>query len=304
LPRVFAAGFCRGFLPPVFGNNMTRRLLLSTALVSPLLRAANEPTQVIDVATHFYDTSRPQGVPWPRPADLVLYKPSFPDRYIAAVQPYRVDGVVAIEASPWLEDNLWLLTLADRVPLIRGVVGNIAPGHPDFRAALERFSRHPLWRGIRVSGANVAMYLADAGMMGDLRFLMEKNGSLDILVNAPAYGEIAKLSAALPDLRIIVGHLPLDDSTGLRVLAARRTVYGKVSGVVRKGDGQASQALLNELWDVFGPERLVYASNWPTCDMIAPYPRVYRVMLDYMAGKPEAVRESYFWRNATAVYRL
>jgi L-fuconolactonase len=273
-------------------------------MVAPLLRAAGEPTQVIDVATHFYDTSRPQGVPWPPPNETVLYKPSLPDRYLAAVQPYRVDGVVAIEASPWLEDNLWLLTLADRTPLIRGVVGNIAPGHPDFRAALERFSRHPLWRGIRVSGANVGKYLADAGMMGDLRFLMEKNGSLDILVGAPAYEDITKLSAALPDLRMMVGHLPLDNSGNIRALGARRTVYGKVSGVVRKGDGQASLALLDELWDVFGPERLVYASNWPTCDMIAPYPRVYRVMLDYMAGKPEAVRESYFWRNATAVYRL
>ncbi len=100
-----------------------------------------------------------------------------------------------------------------------------------------------------------------------------------------------------------MGHLPLDDSNGVRALT-RPTVYGKVSGVVRKEKGHASWALLDELWDVFGPERMLYASNWPTCDMIAPYPVVYQVMRDYLSGKPETVREKYFWRNAKAAYRL
>jgi L-fuconolactonase len=286
-------------------DHMTRRTLLSGSLAATALPGADAlPGQVIDVATHFYDTSRPQGVPWPSPKEPILYKPSLPDRYLAAVQPHKVDGVVVIEASPWLEDNLWLLMLADRTPLIKGVVGNIAPGHPDFRAALERFSKHPLWRGIRISGANVGKYLADAQAMGDLKFLMGKNCSLDILVGAPVYEQIARLSVALPDLRMIVGHLPLDDSDGLRALASRREIYGKVSGVVRKGGGHAGYALLDELWDVFGSERVLYASNWPACDMTALYPEVFQVVLDYMADKPTALRERYFWRNAKAAYRL
>jgi len=284
---------------------VTRRVFLAASLAAPALPAPNAlPGKVIDVATHFYDTTRPQGVPWPSPKEPILYKPSLPDRYLAAVKPYSVDGVVAIEASPWLEDNLWLLTLADRTPLIRGVVGNIAPGHPDYSAALDRFSKHPLWRGIRINGANLPGYLANTRIMNDLRMLMEKNLSLDVLIGAPLYPEIAKLAEALPDLRIIVGHLPLDDSTGMRTLAARKNVYAKISGVVRKEKGHAPFALLDELWDVFGTERVVYASNWPTCDMVALYPAVFQVMLDYLASKPRELSEKYFWRNATAVYRL
>ncbi len=285
----------------------TRRAFVAAALAAPAAVApaiaAEGAGEVIDVATHFYDTARPQGVPWPSPTEPVLYKPSYPERYLADVKPYAVTGVVAIEASPWLEDNLWLLSVADRYPLIRGVVGNIAPGHPDFRAALERFSKHPLWRGIRINGAGLGKTLGDARMMGDLRMLMEKNLSLDVLVGAPVYEDVAKLSAALPELRIIVGHLPLDDATGLRSLGARPRVYAKVSGVVRK-DGHVPTERLDELWDVFGPDRVLYASNWPACDMIARYPVVYKTVLDYLAGRPEEVRAKYFAGNAQAVYRL
>jgi predicted TIM-barrel fold metal-dependent hydrolase len=141
-------------------------------------------------------------------------------------------------------------------------------------------------------------------MMGDLRLLMEKNLSLDILVGQPVYEDIAKLSAALPDLRMIVGHLPLDDPKGLNSLASRRTVYAKVSGVVRAHGQAAPRERLDELWDVFGPDRVLYASNWPACDMTALYPVVYRTVLDYLAGKSGEMNEKYFWRNAEIVYRL
>jgi L-fuconolactonase len=102
----------------------SRRAFLAGSLALPALAVPNQ--RVIDVATHFYDTARPQGVPWPSPKEPVLYKPTFPDRYLSAVRPHAVSGVVAIEASPWLEDNLWLLTLADRSPLIRAVVAERA----------------------------------------------------------------------------------------------------------------------------------------------------------------------------------
>jgi predicted TIM-barrel fold metal-dependent hydrolase len=273
----------------------SRRAFLAGSLALPILAAPDQ--RVIDVATHFYDTARPQGVPWPSPKEPVLYKPTFPDRYLSAVRPYAVSGVVAIEASPWLEDNLWLLTLADRSPLIRAVVGNIAPGHPDFRAALERFSKHPLWRGIRINAANIPK------SPEDLRLLMEKNLSLDVLVGQPVYEEIARLAEALPELRIIVGHLPLDDSTGIRACAAHRNVYAKVSGVVRKANGNYKPRL-DELWDVFGPDRVLFASNWPACDMIAPYPVVFKVVADYLADKPAEVRDKFFWKNAITAYRL
>ena len=292
-------------------SELNRRSFVTAGLALPMLAAAAQPSRVLDVATHFYDTARPQGVPWPPKNLPVLYKPSFPARYLEAVKPYRVGGVVAIEASPWLEDNLWLLTLADHEPLIKAVVGNIAPGHPDFRGALERFAKHPLFRGIRLGGPALELILADAQKLADIAFLAERGLSLDVLVSAPPQFEnLAKLVARVPSLRVIVGHMPVDDSRGMQLLAKYPSIFAKVSGVVRKVNGEVPRDPafykkgLDELWSVFGAERLIFASNWPTCDLIALYPAVYEVVAGYLAGRPAVETEAFFWQNAQKAYRL
>ena len=132
---------------------------------------------------------------------------------------------------------------------------------------------------------------------------MEKGLSLDVLVSQPVYDQIGKLSELLPDLKIMVGHLPLDDATGIRACAGSKNVFAKVSGVVRKS-GEVPKTRLAELWDVFGPDRTVYASNWPTSDMIAAYPNVQGTIEDYLGSQPADLRERFFWKNAAAFYRL
>src|SRR5262245_18853787 len=79
---------------------------------------------LIDTHTHFYDPGRPQGVPWPSKDDKLLYRPVFPKDYLALPVPRPVTGTVVVEASPWLEDNQWVLDLAVREPFIVGFVGN------------------------------------------------------------------------------------------------------------------------------------------------------------------------------------
>lgn len=301
---------------------MNRRALLETGLAASsvsLLAANNAPTKVIDAALHFYDPTRPQGVPWPRANTPNLYLPTYPDRYLAAIAPYNVHGVIAIEASPWLEDNLWLLNVADKNPLIRAVVGHIQPGHPDFSSALKRFSKHPLFRGIRIGGSLVSTVLAQPAMMADLKLLSDLDLHLDILVNEPPFQPVAELAARLPELRIIIGHLPLDapkDAAarlnfvkGLEACAARSRVFVKVSGIVRRIDNRVSvnasdyKPGLDQLWDIFGADRVVYASNWPASDMTAPYPVVHKIALDYVSSRGPADTEKFFWRNSIAVYK-
>ena len=72
------------------------------------------PPEVIDSHTHFYDPSRPEGVPWPPPDDKVLRRTVLPAEWERVVAPLGVTGTVAVEASPWVEDTQWLLDLAER----------------------------------------------------------------------------------------------------------------------------------------------------------------------------------------------
>jgi hypothetical protein len=71
---------------------------------------------VIDAHTHFYDPTRPEGVPWPPRDERMLYRRVLPKDYLALPMPQPVTGTVVVEASPWVEDNRWVLDLAALSP--------------------------------------------------------------------------------------------------------------------------------------------------------------------------------------------
>ena len=110
---------------------------------------------VIDAHTHFYDPSRPEGIPWPSKGDALLYRTVLPAEFKQLTKPFGVTGTVIIEASSWVEDNQWLLNLAAADPFVAGIVGNLAPGEAGFDKLLDRFSKNPLYRGIRISSEAV-----------------------------------------------------------------------------------------------------------------------------------------------------
>ena len=108
---------------------------------------------MIDTHTHFYDPTRPQGVPWPPKDNKLLYRTVLPAHYKTLAEPEGVTGTIVVEASAWLDDNQWVLDLAANEPFIVGLVGHIDPNRPEFGADLDRFAANPRFRGIRCGGA-------------------------------------------------------------------------------------------------------------------------------------------------------
>ncbi len=97
--------------------------------------------------------------------------------------------------------------------------------------------------------------------------------------------------------------------TALRELGKRPQVYAKVSNVPRRSGDRVPEEVsfyrpsLDELWDIFGPDRVIYGSNWPVSARIAPYQVAFNIVREYFTAKgPEAV-EKYFWKNSQAAYR-
>ena len=60
---------------------------------------------------------------------------------------------------------------------------------------------------------------------------------------------------------------------------------------------------LDELFGIFGPDHVIYGSDWPNSDSWGPYPQVVNVVHEYFTGKGRDVAEKYFWKNSLAVYR-
>jgi L-fuconolactonase len=305
---------------------VNRRTLLGgaagLALTDTVAQAATIP--INDTHIHLFDPTRPQGVPWPNKDNKILYQPALPDRYRKIAVPLGITGAIEVEASPWLEDNQWVLDVAAKDTIIVGTVGDLEPGKPDFRKHLERFHRNPLFRGIRYGnlwGRNLGAEMSKPEFIDDLKALAEAGLELDTANQNPALvSDTVRLTDRIPGLRVVIDHLPqLEPPTepaahkafhaNLLELGKRPQVYLKVSEVLRRVDGRVPDDLafyrprLDQLFDIFGEDRLVYGSDWPNSDQWAPYAQVLKIVREYFTAKGPAIAEKFFWKNSVAAYR-
>lgn len=302
---------------------MQRRDFLGTG-VSGLLAGAlsakdNPRLEIIDTHTHFYDPTRPQGVPWPSKEDRTLYRRVLPDEYKRLAQPLGVVGTVVVEASPWVEDNQWLLDLAAKEPFLVGIVGRLGTAADDFEKHLRRFARNPLYRGLRISHNELT-----AGLKGNLvnrcRLLIDHNLELDVNGGPDMPADVARLAAELPKLRIVINHCanlridgrepPRNWREAMQAAARQPNVYCKVSALVEQtGQKQAPRdvdyyrPVLDTLWTLFGEDRLIFGSNWPVSERGAPFTTVVGIVRDYFSAKGERAAAKYFLGNSQAAYQ-
>ena len=273
---------------------MNRRTFLGAAL------AASPP--IVDTHIHLFDTTRPQGVPWPAKGNAALYQPALPPRLRRMAVPHGVTGAIAIECSPWFDDNQWLLDTAATDNFLLGVIGNLEPGDPAFGAQLERFHKNPLFLGIRYGnlwGRDLSASVRRPEFIAGLKALAEAGLVLDTAnPNPPLVDAVLELAARVPELRIVIDHLAvMEPNAAVRELARHPRIYVKGSAVL----GHVSR--LDTLFELFGPDRLIYGSDWPNSDQLGTYTQVFTVVRDYFAAKGPAAAERFFWKNAAAVYR-
>ncbi len=191
-----------------FPRSTTRRQFLAALAAAPALAAGPKatPLTIIDTHTHFYDPTRPEGVPWPGKGDALLHRRTLPADYLAQPVPQPVTGTVVVEASPWVEDNQWILDLAAKNPFIVGFVGNLKPGEEAFAGNLKRFAANPLYRGIRVNEGPLRAGLGDAAFRADLKRLADADLELDVNGGPALLPEVARLAKEMPGLHIVINH--------------------------------------------------------------------------------------------------
>src|SRR6266550_1227225 len=122
-------------------------------------------------------------------------------------------------------------------------------------------------------------WVSQADFISDLKALAEAGLELDALGGPSVLPHLVRLTDRVPALRIVINHLPFDPpaeaaaradyQTALQELGKRAQVYAKVSNVPRRFDERVPAEVsfyrpaLDEVWDVFGEDRLIYGSNWP-----------------------------------------
>ena len=305
---------------------MNRRTFLYAAAGAPFLKieAKPAPIPIIDTHIHLFDPTRPQGVPWPPKDNAILYRPALPARYRSLTKGFGVVGAIEVECSPWLADNQWVLDVAAKDKIIVGTIGDLEPGKPDFRRNLDKLHRNPLFLGIRYGnlwGRDIGPELAHPDFISGLKLLASAGLVLDTANPTPALiSDIVRVTDRVPSLRVVIDHLPSLDpptdpaanrayETNLRELGKRPQVYVKISEVLRRVNGRVPEDLnfyrprIDQLWNIFGPDRLLYGSDWPNSDTVGTYPRVLNIVREYFTAKGRDASEKFFWKNSTAAYR-
>jgi predicted TIM-barrel fold metal-dependent hydrolase len=306
---------------------MDRRDLLKMAAAFAGGVVAQDPAQafasavpVIDTHIHLFDPTRPGGVPWPEKTDAAIYRTTLPDRYQSVAGPLGVVGAVVVEASPLASDNDWVLRVAARYPIIVGLVGDLIPGTADYAKQLDRLHANPLFLGIRcgnIWNRDLSSDLDKPEFLPGLKLLAERGLTLDSAnPDMKLLQAIARISARVPQLRIVIDHLPsmkvpADPKEYWRLLhelAGNKNIYVKLSEVealrseLGAGPGFYKETL-DGLWNVFGEDHVLYASDWPNSDHHATYLKTITILRDYAATKSRSAQEKFFAKNSLAAYR-
>jgi L-fuconolactonase len=272
----------------------------------------------IDAHQHFWHFN-PARDAWITDEMSVLRRDFLPQELEAHLAECEIDGSMAVQADQSENETEFLLQLAEHHPFILGVVGWVDLIAGGLVERLEHFSEFERFRGVRhVAQAEPDDFLERDDVVRGIGQLRDFGLTYDVLVYPPQLPAAISLVEQVPDQPFVIDHLAkprIRDgemepwTTHMRELASHPTVYGKVSGLVTEADWAHWQPddvrpYLDVVFEAFGPDRLMFGSDWPVCLLAASYQRVAALIDDYAAGLSAAAREALFGGTARRVYGL
>lgn len=272
----------------------------------------------VDAHQHFWELANPF-TDWPTPDLASIYRDFGPEDLRPLLDEAGIEGTVLIQAAPSLAETQYLFALAKEHKFVKGVVGWI-----DFEAAealdqLERLAFDPMLKGLRP----MIQSIEEPGWVLQRAFdplfgaMVAAGLSFDGLVRAHQIGDVAALAGRYPDLPIVLDHGGKPDVAGgafirwaadIDALARHANVHCKLSGLwTEAGDDISLEAIrpyAAHLLAAFGPDRLMWGSDWPVVELAGSYPDWFGQAELLLAELGEADRSRIFGGNAARFYRL
>jgi L-fuconolactonase len=253
------------------------------------------------------------------PARKILARDYLPEELIPAMRDAGVVRTVAVQAHDSIDEGKWLLRLAGANDFVAGVVVWIDPRRSDVAETLGELS-NPKLKGVRYQVEDESddeWLLRDDVILG-LREVARLDLPFDLLVRTSQLNTIPILAEKVQGLRMVLDHMAKPEisahktepwKTEMAKVAAIPGVYCKISGLVTEADKErwTSEDLrpyLRSALELFGPDRLMWGSDWPVCLLASPYGRVLRATSDAIGPISEIESEKIFYSNAKRFYRL
>lgn len=277
--------------------------------------------EAIDAHQHYWDPARGD-YGWLTPAMTVLYRTFGP----ADLAPLRascgVARTVVVQAAPTVEETRWLLDLARNEPSIAGVVGWVPLDDPHVATLIAELAREPKLRGVRPMLQDLPDddWIAKADTARGVQALIAHDLAFDALVFTRHADALATFLARHPTLRVVVDHgakppIAAGGESGFAAWAQAITRFAQFAQVHCKLSGLATEAAPG--WDdatlapwvahllaAFGPQRLMWGSDWPVLNLNGDYARWHASAQELTQTLSADERAAVFGGNAAAFYRL
>jgi L-fuconolactonase len=272
---------------------------------------------LIDAHQHFWRLGQYDCV-WPTP-DLEAIHRDFEPQDLRAAAGSDLVGAVTVQSQASDADTDWLLRLARDEALVLGVVGWVDLASPAAPARIVELSAHPKFKGVRPMLQNLPddAWITRADLEPAIDALVAHDLSLDALVFTRHLPHLATLATRRPDLRIVIDHgakPPIADNAftewaeAMSRLATLPHVHCKLSGLLTEArPDQPPEAIapyVDHLIALFGPDRLMWGSDWPVVNLAADYAAWLGQARNFPALRAPAFAQAVFSDVARRFYRL
>lgn len=273
----------------------------------------------IDAHQHFWDLSQPFDYDWLKsPAHAPINKSYLPADLRPHLDACGIERSIFVQTQHDMAENRWVLGLAEEHDWIAGVVGWVDLASETCEDQLAEFAEHPKFVGIRhvVQDEPDDDFIVRPEVVRGLKVLEKHGVPYDLLFYTQHLKHAATLARELPSLPMVVDHLSkpkIKDGivegweTDLRAAAKFENVYCKLSGMVTEGDWQNwkpadLRPYVEIALDAFGPERCMYGSDWPVCELAGTYEDVHAALVELIGGLGDSERDRILGGTAAAFY--
>lgn len=271
---------------------------------------------IIDAHQHFwhYDPARHA---WITEAMSAIRRDFLPHHFESECAANNVDASVLVQVDQSESETSFMLSLAERSTRIVGVVGWVDFCSPNLARRLEHFSQFKKLRGFRhiAQAEPDDRFLAQPAFVNGIAQLRQLGYTYDILIYPKQLPAAIELASCLPQQPFVLDHIAKPFikvgtrepwASQIKTLAQNPNVFCKLSGLVTEADWRHwtpndFRPYLDVVFEAFGPDRLMFGSDWPVCLLAAGYTQVKQLIETYVDAH---AKEGIFGQNAIRFYGL
>ncbi len=273
----------------------------------------------IDSHQHFWQYN-PEDYGWMGEEMDRVRRDFLPDHLEREISAVGIDGVVAVQARQSLVETDWLLGLATANRFIKGVVGWVPLVSSALERELERLSTDDRLKGVRhlLQDEPDDDYILREDFNRGINALESFDLIYDILIFERHLPQTIRFVDSHPRQIFILDHIAKPRigegllspwKTNIEELSKREHLYCKISGMATEADWATWSekdliVYLDIVLDAFGPQRLMFGSDWPLCSLACEYGPWFDLISRFIAPLSESEQARILGETAIEVYGL